>query len=165
MIKSLILCFGVFWLGCASSQSLVSSYANLFETGRAILVVAPGSVATGDLQFSAHRCKKDDKFECVVSKNFVFSVPRSLGENKRWNHLKADYEVLSRREIILRGELISYLIIRQTMANSVVDFLYSDKLGVIGLKAKQGLELSLLEECGFAATVPRTPPHISCVVP
>jgi hypothetical protein len=154
-----------FSMSCAWSQPLASSYANLFETGRAVLVVMPKSVAISDLELPAHRCMNTDKFECVISKHLVFSIPRNGRVINKWSRLGADYKVLSRREIILKGELIDYLVIRQTVAKSVVDFLYSDKLGVIGLKALNGLELSLLEERGFAAIAPRTFPRITCVPP
>ncbi len=163
VIKNLVFLYLFFWVNYASSQPVAASYANLFETGRAIVVVTPKSVTISDLEHPAERCEKNDKFVCVSSKYFVFSYPKAADSNKEWSHLGAKYKVLSHRELILRGELINYLVIRQTMTKSAVDFLYSEKLGVIGLKAVRGLELSLLEECGFGAIAARRPPYVNCM--
>jgi hypothetical protein len=165
MIKNFVFLFSLFWSSFALGQTLTSRYANLFAGGRALLVVRPTSVTLIDLEFPAQRCKKNDKFECVKSQSFVFSIPRDIVSRNTWNHLGAKYKVSFRQEIVMRGELIEYLLIRQTMSKSKVDFLYSGKLGVIALKAVGGQELNLLEECGFAAIAARSQPHINCVVP
>lgn len=165
MIDKLVYIFLLLLVCCTHRAAMASSYANLFETGRALLVIKSQSVTIGDLEFPAHRCRQDEKFECVISTSFRFSVPKGIDARKEWNHLGARYQALANRQIILRGELIEYQLIRQTISESVVDFLYSDQLGVIGVKAADGVDLMLLEECGFAATRPRVSPYVNCAVP
>ncbi|MDR2690300.1 MAG: hypothetical protein LBB76_11170, partial [Azoarcus sp.] len=130
-----------------------AEYANIFD-GKAVLGVSRNGVRLLDVITPAQYCKTNDLYVCIVSKAFVFAVPKIGKEKMRfWNHAGAHYAIISANGMTTRfgGNLIQYDIIRQRWEDVVVDYAHSDEYGVIAIQASNGHQLWLTGKCGFGA--------------
>lgn len=128
-----------------------ANYTNLFDQHGSPFGVGFKEVRISDVIFQATQCSSGDQYACVISKVFVFSVPKDIGMKNTWSHVGAKYKVVSKKEKLIRGEIIEYRVIRQKWMGNVVEYAYSNEYGVLAIKGKNGHVMMVLERCGFAA--------------
>lgn len=138
-------------LNSVVSFAAEANYANLFDEHGSTFGVGLNEVRVVDVAFPATQCASIEKYVCVLSKVFVFSVPKDIEMVSAWSHGGAYYKVLSRQEKLIRGEIIEYRVIRQKWKRNIVEYAYSEEYGVLAIKGKNGHEMMVLEKCGFAA--------------
>lgn len=127
-------------------------YANFFDKNGAVFSVGDDFVRVKDLAFPASRCGPAEPFYCIRSKSFIFAVPKDVSNSKQWVFDGAKYVVLVRQEKVIRGEVVSYFVIRQNWNGNYAEYAYSSDLGVMAIKGANGHELVNLDRCGFAVT-------------
>lgn len=128
-----------------------ANYANLFSKHYSPLGIGSNEVRLFDLVFPTTQCASNDSFVCVLSKVFVFAVPKDIERINEWNHDEANYKVLAKKEKLIRGEVVEYRVIRQKWKGNVIEYAYSKDFGILAVKDKDGEVMMLLEKCGFAA--------------
>lgn len=130
-----------------------AEYANIFDGKGAVLGVSANGVRLTDLISPARYCNAADQYVCVVSKPFVFAIPKTeKGIGKSWSHSGAQYKITSANETpLLGGKSIRYWVVRQQWNGLVTQYAYSDDYGVIAIRASGGQQLILLGKCGFGA--------------
>jgi hypothetical protein len=127
-----------------------ANYANLFDKHGSPFGVGSSEVRLVDVIFPATQCGPSDEYVCVLSKVFVFSVPKDI-ETRAWKHGGATYKVLAKKEKLIRGEIIEYRVIRQELKGNVIEYAYSNDYGVLAIKGKNGHVMMAMGKCGFAA--------------
>jgi hypothetical protein len=130
-----------------------AGYASIFDGKVAVFGVSPNGVRLTDMIGPAQYCKADDSYVCIVSDAFVFAIPKAGAEiTNSWSHSGARYPVTFANDTTtLLGINIRYKIIRQWWSGLIIDYAYSDKYGVIAIRALGGQPLILLDKCGFGA--------------
>lgn len=151
VISSFKLMVFLFLMNCCNSFAAEANYANLFSNHYAPFGIGVNEVRLFDLVIPATQCTSSDRYICVLSKVFVFSVPKDIEQINEWNHAEAKYNVLMKKEKLIRGEIVEYRVIRQKWKGNVVEYAYSKDYGVLAIKDKYGEVMMLLEKCGFAA--------------
>ena len=140
-----------FLMNSFSSFATEANYANLFDSHYSPLGIGSSGVRLFDLVFPATQCASSDRYVCVLSKEFVFSVPKDIEKINEWHHGGAHYNVLAKKEKLIRGEIIEYRVIRQKWRRNAIEFAYSRDYGVLAVKDREGHVMMVLEKCGFAA--------------
>ncbi len=126
-------------------------YASVFDDKGVALGFDENSVKLFDLSIPAIRCRDEEKFVCIKSKNFVFSIPRKMDGIRSWHHAGANYQIMQSAEGNVFGKFIRYKIIQQRWRGLISSYAYSEERGVFAIMAKNRHQLLLVGNCGIAA--------------
>ncbi len=141
--------FGLFFMNCFCFAS-ESNYGNIFAKNESPFGIQGNNVRLFDVLEPIRKCKSSEKFFCLESNAFSFAIPRHLALIKTWTYSNAEYNILFERTSLFRQKPIKYRIIRQKRNDRIVEYAHSDEYGVIGIKADDGNQLTIMDKCGFA---------------
>lgn len=123
-------------------------YTDLYnKKAEAALQFTTNQVQLGDLLHETKYCSIKDDYFCVISRVFVFSVPKKMPV-KTWQRDGASYKIIDQREEWVLGKKISYWVIHQKLGKQELDYIYSADYGVISIKTSKN-QLMLSSGCGL----------------
>lgn len=108
-------------------------YSDLFAPRDSyVLNVEEQYLVEGDLRFGITLCGLDQPYICFNSRALSFAVPK-IFIKQEWNYMGNHYKVVDSRTYSLLGKRIELHRITTNLDGVTFIFLYSEKLGLVGI--------------------------------
>jgi hypothetical protein len=157
IIKILVIICSLMQISCTQNiESKRWVYKDVFKPARIFSIEQnPDSFGIGDVMEEATFCSEKQKYYCINSTSFHFSVPKgALKAHKSWSYQTYRYfvEAIAQRSILgIQGEVF---IIQSKQGEHTIKFWYSPTHGLIafgGSSVNAAAFYALEGLCGFAS--------------